>query len=102
MDRKTVMRRERLAAALSGSAAACLIAGGAWYFVAAVWWLLRHDWPDWTWARLGFRPVPGGDPSFVGAAMEFVAGLSPGATALGLAVTLASVSRLVDPSRRRR
>jgi len=87
--------RERLAAALSGAAAVLLSAGGAWYFVSAVWWLLRHHWPGWTWARLGMLEGTGG-------AAGFLAGLSPGATALLLAAILAIVSRIIDPARRRR
>ena len=78
-------------------ATVCLSVGGAWYFGAAIWWLLRHEWPSWTWLELA-------GPGFGGASrmIPFLAGLSPGATALLVAAVFAIAARLVDPSRPRR
>lgn len=88
---------ERVAAGLSGAATVFLSLGVAWYFGAAIWWLLRHDWPDWTW-----RDWTGPTFSGAGPVVQFLAGLSPGATALLAAAALALAARLVDPSRPRR
>jgi len=88
--------RERLAAALSGTAVVFLSIAGAWYFGAAVWWLQKHHWPGWTWSNgLGWGRGTG---PFV----QFLANLSPGASALIVAGVLAVLARMIDPARRRR